>query len=592
MVLNASSDQELWNSVQEDDAQAFEAVVSRHQTAVSAVTFSCLGDFAASEDIAQETFLVAWQGRNTLEDTNRLRAWLCGIARNLSKNYVRKIAKQRARTQQVASEAPTADLNVPEARAMEQEEQTLVWQTLESISETYREPLVLFYREGQSVAKIAESLNISQDAAKQRLARGRNLLKDSVAKLVGDALEQTRPGKSFTSDVMAAIAIGGSTATAAKSSISGVSAIALAAKMAKLLNATKVASAGVITSGGAIGLLGGLGGATGGLAGGWLGGWLPAQMADTDEERLVLEANNRRILKLGLLFTLLTLLCAGLFALPNGAVIGLVALGCNMAWFSASTIWLTLRSLKHARELVKQTGGTPNSSPYKPALQKYSAGFTGRNFRSKLSFLGLPLVDVRVSDIKPGSQSTEYKTARGWIAVGDRAYGILVGIGRSRACGLFAMGGLAVGGIAIGGISVGMLSLGGLTAGVLAMGGVNVGAFAAGGISFAIWQAVAAIAIAGKVAVGAVACSFDVALGGFAAATEFATGAVAYAKVTEFESVMSQLKDTWAWKLAEWPSHSPITFAMFIACVVVISIAHPFVLYRRQSVQSERPDIS
>ena len=363
MVVNTLSDEALWNSVQDDDTQAFEKVVSRHQTAVSAVTFSCLGDFAASEDIAQETFLVAWQGRNTLEDSQRLRAWLCGIARNLSKNYVRKIAKQRAQNEKVASESPTADLRVPEARVMEREEQTLVWQTLESINETYREPLVLYYRDGQSVGSIAQALNISEDAAKQRLARGRKLLKESVAQVVGDTLEQTRPGRGFTSEVMAAIAIGGTTATTAKTALSGTSAVALAAKIANLLNVTK--AAGILTTGGAAGLLGGLGGAAGGFLGGWLGGWLPAQLADTEEERKLLEENNKRLLKYSVVFTLLIFASTALFALPNGVVWALVALASNMIWFASATIYFTLRATAQGKELARQTGGTPNTSPYR-----------------------------------------------------------------------------------------------------------------------------------------------------------------------------------------------------------------------------------
>ena len=47
---------------------------------------------------------------------------------------------------------PTAG---PAEEAASREEEALVWQTLERIDETYREPLVLFYREQQSVAEVA-----------------------------------------------------------------------------------------------------------------------------------------------------------------------------------------------------------------------------------------------------------------------------------------------------------------------------------------------------------------------------------------------------------------------------------------------------
>ena len=41
-----------------------------------------------------------------------------------------------------------------------QEEASLLQQTLEQISETYREPLVLYYREQESVSRVAELMGI------------------------------------------------------------------------------------------------------------------------------------------------------------------------------------------------------------------------------------------------------------------------------------------------------------------------------------------------------------------------------------------------------------------------------------------------
>jgi hypothetical protein len=86
---------------------------------------------------------------------------------------------------------------------LDNERQALVWSALAEIPETYREPLVLFYREEQSVERVAEALDLSTDAVKQRLSRGRALLREQVAGMVESALERTRPGKAFTLAVLA-----------------------------------------------------------------------------------------------------------------------------------------------------------------------------------------------------------------------------------------------------------------------------------------------------------------------------------------------------------------------------------------------------
>jgi hypothetical protein len=65
--------------------------------------------------------------------------------------------------------------------------------------------MVLFYRQEQSIRQVAADLGVSEDAAKQRLSRGRKLLKKEVASLVEDVIGRTRPSKVFTIAVIAAL---------------------------------------------------------------------------------------------------------------------------------------------------------------------------------------------------------------------------------------------------------------------------------------------------------------------------------------------------------------------------------------------------
>src|SRR3984885_15958145 len=107
---NASEpDSKLWQLILQGNAPAFENLVRRYQSLVCSVAYSACGNLALSEDVAQETFWMAWRQRTSLEQPDRLRAWLCGIARNLAKNARRKASRpvESAGTQDVLTELST-----------------------------------------------------------------------------------------------------------------------------------------------------------------------------------------------------------------------------------------------------------------------------------------------------------------------------------------------------------------------------------------------------------------------------------------------------------------------------------------------------
>src|SRR5437879_2515257 len=92
--MNSTADQcrdaELVARSLAGDRTAFSDIVARYQTLICSLTYSATGDVSRSEDLAQETFVAGWKRLKTLRDPERLRSWLCGIARNLINNSIRK----------------------------------------------------------------------------------------------------------------------------------------------------------------------------------------------------------------------------------------------------------------------------------------------------------------------------------------------------------------------------------------------------------------------------------------------------------------------------------------------------------------------
>ncbi len=124
-------------------------------------------------------------------------------------------------------------------------------------------------------------------------------------------------------------------------------------------------------------------------------------------------------------------------------------------------------------------------------------------YRSRRTLLGLPLVHVRLGCDADAKQLP----AKGWIAIGNVAYG-----------GLFGCGGFAVAPVSIAGFAVGALALGGGAIGLLSFAGIALGGWSMGGAAL------------GYFADGGVAVAWEAAQGGYAMAHEFAVGGAAFAR--------------------------------------------------------------
>src|SRR5882757_7206032 len=207
MTAGANNDAELVSGTLAGDRDAFSQIVSRYQSLVCSLAYSATGSLGQSEDLAQETFITAWKHLAHLRERDKLRSWLCGIARNRINSFLRRESREPVREAESLEEISESHAPgpLPAEQTITNEEQAILWRSLERIPEIYREPLVLFYREHQSIEAVAQSLDLTEDNVKQRLSRGRKLLQEQVLAFVEGALERTNPGRAFTIGVLAAL---------------------------------------------------------------------------------------------------------------------------------------------------------------------------------------------------------------------------------------------------------------------------------------------------------------------------------------------------------------------------------------------------
>jgi hypothetical protein len=400
---------------------------------------------------------------------------------------------------------------LPHDQAIGKEEEAILWRSLERIPEIYREPLVLFYREHQSINNVATALELSEDAVKQRLSRGRKLLAEEVAAFVEGALARTNPGKVFTLGVLAALPI--ALTTSAKAAALGVAAMkgGATAKAAGGLGVLSTILSPLI-----------------GLVGPWLQYRMLLDTAKTAAERAGVKRYFRKLTGLILAFGVLLIaliLLGGAFVTTHPAWFAamLITLVAGFVFAAARfAMWSDRMFTEHRLQRAAHEGNLPEHPVWE--------------YRSRIELLGLPLVHIRIT--RSAGSDARQAPVKAWFAAGDSAFGVL-----------FAFGGLAVAPVAIGGLAVGLMPWGGISLGVLAVGGFAFGGWAFGGCALA-WSA----------ALGGLAVARDFALGGIAHAAQvnnplaenFIRGQVFFQKMEVFSRHIGWLNLLWLIPMLAW----------------------------------------
>jgi len=137
-VSTPTSDADLVARIRRGDRDGFGLVVERYQSLVCALAYSACGNAAQSEDIAQEVFISAWRQIQELREPNRLKEWLCGIARRSSVQAYRHGRREPAQMGAALSGGELAPEPPPCEQAMQREEEMILWRALARLPEGFR----------------------------------------------------------------------------------------------------------------------------------------------------------------------------------------------------------------------------------------------------------------------------------------------------------------------------------------------------------------------------------------------------------------------------------------------------------------------
>lgn len=133
------------------------------------------------DDLAQETFLVAWRERDSFDRQRDVGKWLRGIARNLVRNELRK----ESRRQRILHEGLSELLaKTPEAtagnEAWEQCQVPALRDCVEQLAPKSRQIVIGRYSDGWKAPDLADHLGMTAASVRQALMRIRSQLKKCI----------------------------------------------------------------------------------------------------------------------------------------------------------------------------------------------------------------------------------------------------------------------------------------------------------------------------------------------------------------------------------------------------------------------------
>ncbi|MFO1023156.1 MAG: sigma-70 family RNA polymerase sigma factor [Planctomycetales bacterium] len=167
------SDARLVEEVRRGDRDAFGGLVTRYERRLVSVIFRFVRDLELSRDLAQDTFLKAYERLDQFDPSRRFGPWLFRIGVNQALDYLR--ARKRKGWLSLFSERstePAVGPAVPDPRVALDLEQE-VRQVLDQIPEKYRTILVLRDLENFSTSEIAAIVNRREATIRWRLAEAR-----------------------------------------------------------------------------------------------------------------------------------------------------------------------------------------------------------------------------------------------------------------------------------------------------------------------------------------------------------------------------------------------------------------------------------
>jgi RNA polymerase sigma-70 factor (ECF subfamily) len=155
---------------------AFEELIREHQRMIHSLCYRMTGSLADAEDLAQETFIQAFQHRDSFRGEAHVSSWLYRIAVNLCLNWRKRASRREQIHREWGQEERVAEAEHP--RHAQQIQEALL-----KLNPKQRAAIVLTVYDGLNHAEAAKALGCAETTVSWRLFAARRALKKLLRNL-------------------------------------------------------------------------------------------------------------------------------------------------------------------------------------------------------------------------------------------------------------------------------------------------------------------------------------------------------------------------------------------------------------------------
>ncbi len=176
---------ELVRAAAHGDRVAFGALYARYRPLVAMRVSYLVGIRGSTDDAVQETFLRAYKALPAFRGECPFEWWLLRIATRVARSERRSLRRSIWRLFVGDAEEETTAQHAP-AVAEHYAELALVHEALDHLSPRLREAVIWFELQGLTLKEIADEQGMPLNTVAARVRRGREAMREHVAKRVGD----------------------------------------------------------------------------------------------------------------------------------------------------------------------------------------------------------------------------------------------------------------------------------------------------------------------------------------------------------------------------------------------------------------------
>lgn len=164
------------------DASAFEALVRSVQRPVYGLCLRLLRTEAEASEVAQETFLRAYQNLGKYDEARPFDLWVLAIARNLCLDLLRRRSKHSPDPIDDVKDTLASDQPSVLDKAIAEQQRLTLESAVATLPPDDREVLALYYVQKRTTKEIAQILGVAPGTIMARLFRAREKLRKLLPK--------------------------------------------------------------------------------------------------------------------------------------------------------------------------------------------------------------------------------------------------------------------------------------------------------------------------------------------------------------------------------------------------------------------------